>query len=137
MFDSLRKSLIESFKHRSADGVSCISCGTTSGRFAFHVLEYMQDDGLAVPSNFVPMSRSRGVTRGSACLCERCCPPCRSCQLPMPSNWVTKMLIELKRRHPHIRFYPGNGICRDHIHPIHDFRMRRRKPVFHDPNANG
>ncbi|MFO1030021.1 MAG: hypothetical protein U1F60_02990 [Planctomycetota bacterium] len=130
MFEELRESLIESYKPRAADEVACISCGTASGKFAFHVIEYSHSDATPAPSNLVRMSSSRGFVRGSAILCQKCCPACSSCGLPISSLWIDKMVHALSQRYPQITFRRGNGHCRNHIHPMIDLRAFWRKPII-------
>ncbi len=132
MFEELRKSLIESYKPRAADNVACISCGAASGMFAFHLIEYSHSDAASAPINLVRMASSRGLVRGSAILCEKCCPACISCGLPIASLWIDKMVQALGRRYPHIAFRRGNGYCRTHNHPLIDLGAFWRKPVIRE-----
>ncbi len=104
--EQLRDSLIESSKHRAAKGgdVPCALCEVTSRPLAFHMLEVSIDEGARFPKGFVPMSASLGRVRGSFPICNVCAPPCKTCQLPIP----TEKVMELGHRLPALT---GNGIC--------------------------
>lgn len=119
MFDAIRKGLADSFKHKPIEGAVCVACGRNGVPFALHVLEFYHSDSIATPSYLVPMSQSRGTTRGSVPLCDTCCPACNSCSLPIATPWVKKILTALNSQHKDISFVVGNGFCR-HVHVVKD-----------------
>lgn len=106
--EQLRSGLIESYKHRPAKGSPCALCGATARPLAFHILELSIDEGTHYPKGFVPMSASRGRVRGSFPICNVCAPPCKQCQLPLPTEKVLELGHQL---HAHA----GSGICQ-HMH---------------------
>jgi hypothetical protein len=119
MSDAIRKGLADSFKHKLIEGAVCVACGRKGVPFALHVLEFYHSDSIATPSYLVPMSQSRGTTRGSVPLCDTCCPACNSCSLPIATPWVKKLLTALNSQHKGITFVVGNGFCR-HVHVVKD-----------------
>lgn len=84
--ESIRQQLHEGYRHRSADGVACALCGEKGIALAFHMLERSYAEQERRDHRFVPMSASRGRVRGSFPICVGCAPPCRSCDLPIPSE---------------------------------------------------
>lgn len=102
--DQLRQGLLDSYKHRIDKDCSCAICGKTKVPLAFHVLEAEFNEGVTLSRGFVPMSASRGRIRGSYPLCDSCAPPCRKCNLPIPTERV------LDYGH-NIGASNGNGIC--------------------------
>jgi hypothetical protein len=121
MLDEIRKGLIDSFKHRKVEAACCVACGRTNVPLALHVIEFYHPDSTETPPALVPMSRSRGTTRGSVPLCNICCPPCRQCSLPIATPWTKKLLNVLKEKHQGVSFVVGNGICK-HIHVLLDIK---------------
>jgi len=73
MFDAIRKGLTDSYKHKPIEGAVCVACGRKGVPFALHVIEFYHSASIATPSYLVPMSQSRGTTRGSVPLCNACC----------------------------------------------------------------
>lgn len=103
--EQIRNELVESFKHRpSKDGASCALCGNASRPLAFHMLELSINEGTHPPNGFAPMSVSRGRVRGSFPICNVCAPPCKQCQLPIPTEKVMELGYRLSAK-------TGNGIC--------------------------
>lgn len=119
MFDAIRKGLSESYKHKQIEGSVCVSCGRKGVPFALHVIEFYHSDSIATPSCLIPMSQSRGTTRGSVPLCDACCPACSNCSLPIATPWVKKLLAALNSKYEGITFVIGNGFCR-HVHIFND-----------------
>ncbi len=119
MFDAIRKGLTESYKHKPIEGAVCVACGRKGVPFALHVVEFYHSDSIATPSYLVPMSQSRGITRGSVPLCNTCCCACNNCALPISTPWIKKLLSELNTKHKGINFVLGNGFCR-HVHVVKD-----------------
>ena len=106
---AIREALLQSYKHRLADGDTCAICGDSDRPLAFHVLEKSIKDGEAMPIGFVPMSASMGYVTGSFPLCTKCAPPCSSCKLPIDSPAAHRFGKSVQAR-------LGVGWCRDHIH---------------------
>ena len=119
--DDIRKGLVASYTHRPVEGAKCVACGQSEVPVALHVLEFYHADTSPSPSGLVPMSRSRGTTRGAAPLCKACCPPCERCQLPIATRWVKKVATALNAKHQGITVVVGNGICR-HLHLLADVK---------------
>lgn len=119
MLDELRKGLLESYKHRLEEKIGCVGCGRHGVPVALHVLEFYHEDTKVTPPWFVPMSRSRGTTRGSAPLCNSCCPACKKCGLPIATLWTGKFLKALRARYPAVSVTSGNGLCK-HVHLVAD-----------------
>lgn len=119
MFDAIRKGLADSYKHKPIEGAVCVACGRKEVPFALHVLEFYHSDSIATPPYLVPMSQSRGTTRGSVPLCNTCCPACNDCTLPIATPWVKKLLTALNSKHKGITIVVGNGFCR-HVHVFKD-----------------
>jgi hypothetical protein len=132
MFDAIRKGLTDSYNHKAVEGAVCVACGRKALPLALHVIEFYHPDSIVTPSYFVPMSQSRGTTRGSVPLCNICCPACTKCSLPIATPWVKKLLVAISSKHKGISFVIRNGFCR-HIHPIKDatslFRSTRLSGV--------
>lgn len=82
----LREQLLQSYRHKLAEGVACSMCGATGVPLAFNVIEKSIDVGEPTPKGFVPMSSSRGRVRGSFPVCITCAPPCKRCGLPRLSD---------------------------------------------------
>lgn len=129
MFDEIRKGLAESYQHRKVAGHVCHTCGSSEGDLALHVIEFWHPDEIETPLNLVPMSRSRGVTRGAVPICRTCCPPCKKCSIPIATKWVAAVKGLLQHRHQDVRFRIGNGYCQ-HIHPLHDLKAMFRKATL-------
>lgn len=127
MFDAIRKGLMDSYKHKGIEAAVCIACGRKALPLALHVIEFYHPDSIVTPSYLVPMSQSRGTTRGSVPLCNVCCPACSKCSLPIATPWVKKLLTLLNAKHTEITFVIGNGLCH-HIHPIRDITSLFRSP---------
>lgn len=121
MLDELRKGLIDAFRHRQVENALCIACGRANVPLALHVIEFYHPDNTKTPSALVPMSRSRGTTRGGVPLCNVCCPPCSQCSLPIATPWAKRLLGALKAKHQDVTFVVGNGICK-HVHVLLDLR---------------
>lgn len=119
MFDAIRKGLTDSYKHKPIEGAVCIACGCTGVPFALHVIEFYHSDGISTPPYLIPMSQSRGATRGSVPLCNACCPACNNCSLPIATPWIKKLLTALNSKHKGITYVVGNGFCR-HVHVVND-----------------
>ena len=105
----LRQGLLDSYKHRVADGNACAKCGKTDAPLAFHVLEASFNEGEALPQSFVSMSSSNGRIRGSYPICSSCAPPCKKCQVPVPTEKVLEFGSKLNAQ-------TGNGLCGEHIY---------------------
>jgi len=100
---TLRDSLIQSYKHRESPGTICAICGTKDSRYAFHVIEYSE----YAAGNHMD---------GSYAICEKCAPPCKKCGLPIQ----TKIVIEFYKQQTsqnqqshHLHW--GVGVCDKHI----------------------
>lgn len=119
MFDEIRKGLIEAYKHKHLEEFRCVVCGAKKVKFALHVIEFYHHDSISTPACLVKMSHSRETMRGSVPICEKCCPPCRKCDLPIATTFFNKVVQELKQAYPSVTFVIGNGICK-HIHVIDD-----------------
>ena len=119
MLDAIRKGLIESYKHRVLEEVSCVACGRAGVTFALHVIEFYHPDAVVTPTGLVPMSQSRGTTRGSVPLCDVCSVACRSCSLPIATPWTKRLMTALTARNQGVTFVFGNGACK-HIHVVKD-----------------
>lgn len=104
--DELRQGLIESYKHRPANGAQCVLCGDRAKPLAFHILEASFPEGKSTPVGFVSVSASMGRLRGSYPICSKCAPACKKCGLPVP----TEKALELGHK---LKAAIGNGICQD------------------------
>lgn len=105
--ESIRKSLLESYKHRIETQCSCSMCGKKNLPLAFHMLEASFVEGADFPSSFVPMSSSFKVVHGSYPICISCAPKCKKCGLPVPSEKIMEFGHQLNADY-------GNGMC-EHI----------------------
>jgi hypothetical protein len=94
---------------------------------SLHVLEYYHDSSITRPSGLVPMSQSRGTTRGSVPICSSCAVPCGKCGLPVSTPWHKKIGALLQSQHPAVTIRTGQGYCR-HVHPLQDL-LSFLKPV--------
>lgn len=119
MLNELRNGLFEAFKHRHVVDAWCIACGRDNAPMTLHVIEFYHDDKMRTPDGLVPMSQSRGTTRGGVPLCNVCFPPCRECALPIATPWTKKLLGAIAAKHSGVSFVIGNGICK-HVHVLHD-----------------
>lgn len=119
MFDEIRKGLFEAYKHKKLEGFICIVCGAKNRKLALHVIEFYHSDSVATPKCFVQMSHSRGTLRGSVPICDKCCPPCSRCNLPIVTTYYKKIIKALSEKFSNISFSFGNGICK-HIHIQND-----------------
>lgn len=119
MFDAISKGLADAYKHKPIKEAICVACGRTGVPFALHVIEFYHADSILTPSYLVPMSQSRGTTRGSVPLCNICCPACNNCSLPIATPWIKKLITALKSKSKDIDFVLGNGFCH-HVHVIKD-----------------
>lgn len=113
----------------------CVACGRSGVPFALHVVEFYHADSATTPSSLVPMSQSRGTTRGSVPLCSVCCPPCSSCSLPIATPWIKKVVAALKAQYQGITFVVGNGFCR-HVHVLQDLKSIFRPVKLPGPTAS-
>src|SRR6266508_3528835 len=91
LLGQLRAGLIEDYKHKPMPDVNCALCGAPSLPLALHVLEFSHSDAVPTPLTFVPMSQSRGSTRGSVPVCLKCAPRCGTCALPVATPWTYRM----------------------------------------------
>lgn len=118
--DSLRESLLESYRFRASEGTACGRCGVIGRPLAFHVIEFSGAGAVDPPSGCVPMSSRRygGVEgwRGAFPLCATCAPPCSKCGLPVPTEAALEFLHSLQGRSVGGRASLGLGVCREHIH---------------------
>lgn len=121
MLSDIRKGLKEAYKHKLIDGGKCVICGCEKVPIALHVIEFHHEDKISTPSYFVPMSQNRGRFRGSVPICDRCCPPCGKCSLPIATKWIDKVRGELNLQHTGFSFSIGLGICK-HIHVVSDMK---------------
>jgi tetratricopeptide (TPR) repeat protein len=121
MFESIRKGLIESYKHKIIPRVQCVVCGRKDAPLSLHVIEYYHSETMRTPSSLVAMSQSRGAIRGGVPICDTCCPPCEKCALPIATPWIKKIITELSKHFGGISFVVGNGCCQ-HIHVLRDFK---------------
>lgn len=117
MFEELRQDLIESYRPKSMPGTACLLCGSQNQPMSLHVLEYHHESKIGSPSGFVPMSQSRGTTRGSIPICSSCAAPCSKCGLPVVTPWHKKIAALLQSQHPAVTLRTGQGYCR-HVHPL-------------------
>ena len=110
---SMRERLIKSYKHRIAEGCSCVICDASDRPLAFHVLEKYLYDGEPAPAGFVPMGdiASMGAVKGSFPVCTKCAPPCPICKLPIDTREVLHFGQSVQAR-------LAVGYCREHIHWI-------------------
>ena len=106
MKDQIRDGLLDSYRHRAANGASCALCGNNSRSLAFHMLEASFNEGTSLPKAFTPMSASMGRVRGSFPICDTCAPSCKKCQLPIPTEKVMELGHSLTA-------VIGNGTCQD------------------------
>lgn len=127
MLESLRNELLASYKPKLMDGTPCAICGATGKPLSLHVLEYYHDSAIASPAAFVPMSQSRGTTRGSAPICTSCASPCSKCGLPIATPWHKKLGTMLQSQAFGVTIRHGQGYCR-HVHPLADL-LSLFKPV--------
>ncbi len=104
--DGLRAELRKSFMHRTAADRACAICGNKTSPLAFHILENSFPENAALPTGFVPMSKSMGYVRGSFPVCAACAPPCTKCNLPIP----TEKALEFGHK---TSSSVGNGVCQD------------------------
>lgn len=119
MLDELKHQLMDSYRHKTLVGYNCILCNKSDRPFALHIIEYYHVDTIASPKAFIPMSRSRGIIRGSLPICTCCAKPCDKCLLPIRSILINKMKKLIATKYPQINVVSGNGFCR-HTHFLHD-----------------
>lgn len=127
MFEALRQGLLQSYKPKIITNVRCAICGAADKPISLHVLEYYHDSLLAAPSEFVPMSKSGGTSRGSVPICVSCAAPCGKCGLPVVTPWHRKIGDFLQSRTNGVTLRAGQGYCR-HVHPLADL-LSLFKPV--------
>lgn len=116
---ALQQGLAQAYQARLIADKECLVCKTKGQPLALHVMEFYCAY-THVPKSLIPMSHSRGITRGAAPVCTTCCPPCRECALPIVTPWVRGVLKKLQSRKEEtgFAFVEGNGYCR-HFHPLH------------------
>ena len=127
MLESLRNELLASYKPKLMDGTPCAICGATGKPLSIHLLEYYHDSAIASPVAFVPMSQSRGTTRGSVPICTSCASPCSKCGLAIATPWHKKLGTMLQSQTFGVTIRHGQGYCR-HVHPLADL-LSLFKPV--------
>lgn len=111
---NLAKGLKESFLHRYIENTPCAICGELNLKLATHVLQYAQAQNETLPDGFLPMSASGGTIRGCFPICEKCAPPCKRCNLPLPTRKVKEFFKTKKSElSGDIALYYGNGVCRE------------------------
>ena len=106
---AMREALRESYLHRKVDSCACAICGAQDKPLAFHLLEKSIKEHDSLPDGFVPMSMSMGYIRGSFPICNKCAPPCSSCQLPIGTSKALEFGSAAQAK-------LGVGYCREHIH---------------------
>lgn len=109
------------------DGTGCAICGVIGKPLSLHVLEYYHDSAIASPAAFVPMSQSRGTTRGSVPICTSCASPCGKCGLAIATPWHKKVGTLFQSQATGVTIRLGQGYCR-HVHPLADL-LSFFKPV--------
>lgn len=119
LFGGLRAGLIEAYKPRLVEGVTCVTCGATNAPVSLHMLEFNQPEAMPVSTLLVPMSKSYGTLRGSVPICTACAPICDQCGLPISTPWVSRIGQAIQLKIKGIKIERGNGVCR-HVHPILD-----------------
>lgn len=144
---AIREQLLKSYEHQHLNGISCAFCGSAGSPVALHIVEFRHPEAEPTPSPFIPMSQSRGTTRGSVPVCILCSPPCQKCALPVATPWIAKMMKALQSRDSKVSIAIGNGVCHQHIHPIVDTlgfparassqRWRSSRPRSRESGAQG
>lgn len=110
---AIRDSLIEGYKPREVADSVCALCEHGQGPMSLHLLEASIPETSPIPPRFVPMSRSRGMIRGSFPVCCNCAQICSNCGIAIQSKKVRQAYEAIKATaSPGCIVSAGNGYCR-------------------------
>ena len=114
--EELRKSLVESYRPRHAEGTPCAIFRHVGRLVSFHLIEAAGSPADEPPAGCVVMSsRTIGTHagwHGSLPVCVGCAPSCKKCGLPVPTEQVLDVVEQARRRALGSQISLGNGHCR-------------------------